>query len=176
MSDHLVLSAMSHDRPGIVDELTSWVASHQGNIEDSRMAILGGEFAVIMLISGAPNAIDTLAHEAEPTWTPKGIHIHSKITTRDGVESRQRKAVITVTGLDHPGIISDIARFFSTRQINIASMETHTSKAAHTGSPMITVGLQATLGVEVDIEQLRETFVEHCDQLNLDATLFVSDK
>ena len=54
---HLVLSALGPDRPGIVAEVTSYVTERGGNIEDSRMAVLGGEFGVMMLVSGTADEI-----------------------------------------------------------------------------------------------------------------------
>ena len=58
MSVELVITALGEDRPGIVDELSSVLSKKQLNIEDSRMSVLGGEFAILMLVSGASNSID----------------------------------------------------------------------------------------------------------------------
>ena len=58
MSVELVITALGEDRPGIVDELSNVLSTHQLNIEDSRMSVLGGEFAILMLVSGASNSID----------------------------------------------------------------------------------------------------------------------
>ncbi|MBM3890900.1 MAG: glycine cleavage system protein R, partial [Verrucomicrobia bacterium] len=45
MRQYLVVSAVGQDRPGIVDRISEFILDHDCNIEDSRMAILGGEFA-----------------------------------------------------------------------------------------------------------------------------------
>ena len=62
MNQKLVITALGKDRPGIVDELSSTLFTHQLNIEDSRMSVLGGEFAIQLLVSGdekaATNFID----------------------------------------------------------------------------------------------------------------------
>ena len=47
MSEQLVITALGDDRPGIVDELSNALFRHNLNIEDSRMSVLGGEFAVL---------------------------------------------------------------------------------------------------------------------------------
>ena len=47
---YVVLTAVGPDRPGLVNALASLIRDAGANIEDSRMAILGGEFAVILLI------------------------------------------------------------------------------------------------------------------------------
>ena len=48
---HLVVTAVGRDRPGIVAELTAAVAACRANVADSRMALLGGEFALMMPVS-----------------------------------------------------------------------------------------------------------------------------
>ena len=40
-----VISTIGHDRPGLVSDITAIANEHQLNIEDSRMTVLGGEFA-----------------------------------------------------------------------------------------------------------------------------------
>src|SRR3989338_8780603 len=60
MSNHLVISAVGHDRPGIVDALSQVILENNCNIKDSRMAILGGEFALILLIEGNWNTVAKL--------------------------------------------------------------------------------------------------------------------
>jgi glycine cleavage system transcriptional repressor len=63
MSVQLVITALGEDRPGIVDELSNVLGKQQLNIEDSRMSALGGEFAILMLVSGASNSIDAFMDE-----------------------------------------------------------------------------------------------------------------
>ena len=48
---YLVVTAIGHDRRGTVEKITDVVVAHHANIEESKMARLGGEFAVIMLLS-----------------------------------------------------------------------------------------------------------------------------
>ncbi len=49
--EYLVVTTVGPDRRGIVEKITEVIVSQQANIEESRMARLGGEFAVIMLLS-----------------------------------------------------------------------------------------------------------------------------
>ena len=46
--------------PGIVDELSNIIYTHALNVEDSRMSVLGGEFAILLLVSGEQYAIDAI--------------------------------------------------------------------------------------------------------------------
>src|SRR3954470_919818 len=50
--DYAILTALGTDRPGIVDELSQFIFDRGGNIEDSRMVNLRGQFAIMVLIGG----------------------------------------------------------------------------------------------------------------------------
>ena len=72
MSEYLVLTAMGPDRTGSVSDLTKLASECGCNILDSRMAIFGLEFTLIMLLTGTNKAIHQLesklpavAHELE---------------------------------------------------------------------------------------------------------------
>ena len=45
------VSAIGADRPGIVAAVTGALLPHGINIEDSRMAILGGRFAMMLVVT-----------------------------------------------------------------------------------------------------------------------------
>ena len=60
MSNYLVISALGDDRPGLIDGLSGRILESGCNVEDSRMTVLGGQFAVLMLVSGNWNDIGKL--------------------------------------------------------------------------------------------------------------------
>ena len=51
MKQHLAVSAIGSDRTGMVHELTRVISECGGNITESRMASLGTEFAMLLLVS-----------------------------------------------------------------------------------------------------------------------------
>jgi len=51
MTAHFVFTLAGPDRIGIVDHVTEKVLQKNGNIEESRMARLGGDFTMIVMIS-----------------------------------------------------------------------------------------------------------------------------
>ena len=52
MNSTLVLTALGTDQPGLITKLSHIIKDSDCNIEDSRMSVLGGEFAILMQISG----------------------------------------------------------------------------------------------------------------------------
>jgi len=76
-----------------------------------------------------------------------------------------------VVSIDHPGIVNRLATFFSDKQVNIEKMETDTYSAAHTGTQMFSVHMEVGIPADFQIADLREEFMDFCDELNLDAVI-----
>src|SRR6476660_1666843 len=57
---HVILSAIGGDRPGLVEEVSQFAFSRGGNIEDSRMVNLRGQFAMMVLLAGEEPTIARL--------------------------------------------------------------------------------------------------------------------
>jgi len=51
MTQHLVLTVIGDDRPGLVEALSHVVAEHHGNWSESRMAHLADKFAGIVTVT-----------------------------------------------------------------------------------------------------------------------------
>jgi glycine cleavage system transcriptional repressor len=168
-SNHLVITALGEDRTGLVDRLSGKLADSGCNIEESRMAVLGGKFALVMLVSGPWNALSRLEGQLGPLGEQLGLTvIHERTRKRE----HTRPAVpysVEVVAMDHPGIVHDLAAFFSRNGINIEELQTNTYPAPHTGTPMFSVTMTVGIPADTHIPTLRGNFLDYCDDLNLDA-------
>jgi len=171
METYLVVSALGKDQPGTLKALTRLVLDCGCRINDSRMAVLGSEFAAIMLLSGHWNAVAKLESGLPRVARTLGLAVQSKRT-----ESRPAAASIIpygveVVSIDQPSVVHDIADFFASHNLNIEDLYTSTYQAPHTGAPMFS--LHMTVGVPSDtaIAALRGEFMDFCDERNLDAVL-----
>lgn len=171
MQNLLVISALGEDRPGIVNALTESILEYGCNITDSRMTVLGGEFAVIMLLSGTWDAIAKI--ESALPRLEKQLHllISAKRTEARRSSGHSLPYMVEVVAMDHPGIVHDIARFFSERKINIEDLSTSSYAAAHTGTPMFSMLMNISIPADISIGALRGEFMDLCDALNLDAIM-----
>ena len=167
----VVISVIGHDRPGLVNELAKLAADLNLSIEDSRMTVLGGEFAVLMSVAGGDLALqrletklDRLATELDLAWLLR------RTGERADVEGRVPYTV-SVTAMDHPGIVHKVASFFSSRDINIYNLDTVCERAAHTGTPIFSLVMEVELPPDVRIAELRDAFFYFCDDHDLDAEL-----
>jgi glycine cleavage system transcriptional repressor len=168
MPNYLVITAVGKDRGGIVNELTRTITDHSCNIEDSRMTILGGEFAVILLCSGHWNEIAKLEDNLPKMGDYLELNIFAKRTEARSKQPSLLSYQVEALSIDHPGIAQQVAEFFSSRGINIQDMNTDTYHAAHTGTPMFSLNMTVNIDADDSIAQLREQFLDFCDALNLD--------
>lgn len=171
MKKHLVISALGRDRPGIVNQLSGAILDSGCNIEDSRMAVLGGEFAVILLVSGPWNAVAKFESQVKALEAKLELTLVTKPTEARPVKTDMLPYLVDVVAMDHPGIVHEVAEFFSLRGINIEDLSTWTYAAAHTGTPMFSMSMTVSVPAGLNIGSLREDFTEFCDGKNLDATL-----
>ena len=171
MTDQLVISAIGEDRPGIVNDLSDIIFKLALNIEDSRMSVLGGEFAIQLLVSGDKQALDALHSKLADIESQLGLSIMAKATRGRAAETRTVPYSVEVSSLDHQGIVHSIASFFSSRNINIVDLQTERYAAPHTGSPMFALHMTIGINADINIPQLREAFYDACEELNLDAEM-----
>jgi len=171
MSKQLVIAAVGEDRPGLVDALSGWILDSGCNIADSRMTVLGGEFAVLLLADGPWNSLAKLEDHLPQIQSKLGMSISLKRTEGKRAEGDFLPYAVDVVALDHPGIVHNLASFFSQRKINIQDLSTANYAAAHTGTPMYSVHMSLDVPADTHIAGLREEFLDFCDRLNLDAVI-----
>ncbi len=171
MQNLLVISALGQDRPGIVQALSEAVADCGCNVTDSRMTVLGGEFAVIMLLSGTWDAVAKLENLLPRLEKKLALTLTTKRTELRPPRQNMISYMVEVVSMDHPGIVHDIARFMAERQINIEDLYTTSYAAPHTGAPMFSMNMTVSVPADLSIATLRGEFMDVCDALNLDAVM-----
>ena len=164
-----VIAAIGQDRPGLVNDLSKLAADLNLSIEDSRMTVLGGEFAILMSVAGGDLPLKRLETKLGQLADDSGLAwLFRRTGDRQDVEGRIPYTV-HVTAMDHPGIVHRIAGFFSSRDINIHNLETVTERAPHTGTPIFSLAMEVELPGDVRIADLRDEFFYFCDDHDLDA-------
>lgn len=167
----LVLSALGKDHPGIVDKLSKAIFDLGCNITDTRMTVLGGEFALLQMIEGQWNQLVKLEDSIDELSRRLELTIVAERTEERAQDKPLLPYIVDVISLDHPGIVHHLASFFSSRDINIEDMVTSNYNAAHTGTPMFSVRMTVGIPTKIQISTLRDEFMEFCDGMNLDAVL-----
>jgi glycine cleavage system transcriptional repressor len=169
MTQHVVLTAVGADRPGLVDEVASFVVERGGNVADSRMINLHGQFAMVMLVGGSDETMARLRAELESLAT--SCAVHAEITPAD--ESRLPVAAalpykLQTWAMDHPGLLKSMSHLLGELQINIESADTRLREAPVTGTPLFEMELVLAVPADTPIAALRESLGRLCDELNMD--------
>ncbi len=170
MTQLIVISAVGTDRTGVVQDLTRAILSCGGNIEESRMATLGAEFAVLMLVSGQWHTLSRLEKSLDKL-SDDGLTVTIRKTDVHPPRDDRLPYAVDVVALDQQGIVFNLADFFAERDIEIADVATRRYAAAHTGAPMFAVQMAINIPAGTNLAHLREEFLDLCDRLNLDAIL-----
>lgn len=169
--DHLILTAVGPDQVGLVERISEFISRHACNIEDSKMAVFCGEFAVIMLVSGEGTALVKVARDYRDIEAETGLSIAIKTPAARMAPQSFLPYNLKASCMDHPGIVYHISGVLSSLGINIESMETKTYAAPVSGTPIFQ--LEATLAVptSTNINQVRARFNEIQRDENIDIEL-----
>ena len=135
------------------------------------MAILGGEFALVSLVSGAPEAVKSVLGGIDELAAQLSLHVAVKSTTERTRVSGFLPYHLRVSGVDRPGLVAHVSSFLAGRKINVAALESSIDYAPHSGTAMF--NLRATLQVpsELALSRLRSELTQLCEEENLDAGL-----
>ena len=168
MQRNFVLTLTGPDRIGIVEEMTRLLLDRGGNVETSRMARLGGEFAILMLVS-LPEGRSADLDKGLEGLTARGY----KVTTTPTFAEAHRGWLpyqIEVNGADHEGIIHEVARYLSQRGISIESMESECTPAPTSGVPLFAMTAQVVVPPGLSGQGWEDGLEEIGRRMNLEIT------
>ena len=155
----LALTAIGRDRPGIVAEVTRALLGHSLNITDSHMGVLGGRFSM-MLIVEAPEATDLDAVREELARTRSrldldAVALHPLAETGHTAAGGDPSHIVTVYGVDHPGIVHAVSARLASKAVNVTDLETRL-----VGDGLYAMVLEIALPLDLDPEALSAMLAE----------------
>jgi len=162
---HLFVTITGKDGPGIIAGMTKLLYEVGGNIEDASMTILGGEFAMILLVQlPSLRAIASLENRIFNFGQKRHLRIHVELAplkrerrsvkrNRTGVQKYERY-IISVFGKDQCGIVYQVSSLLAKNGLNITDLN---SKLIMTGKRKI-----YGLIIETDIPiRFRKSVLKH---------------
>jgi glycine cleavage system transcriptional repressor len=125
---HFAVTIISKDRPGIVADTTEVLFRLGCNIEDSSCTMLGGDFAMILIVSHARPFLKTaLTDEYKSLHERTGLTAYVRHLTENEVcpvREVGELCLISVYGSDQPGIVYRVTRALADRRVNITDLNT----------------------------------------------------
>lgn len=170
-----ILSAIGRDRPGLAAELARLVLDSDANLDDSRMTILGSDFAMILLCSStSAEAADSLAVGAKQLEREHGLTIlmrHLEDGPRPSLPAPDHGLYrLEVAGTDRAGIVAGVCRVLAEHGANIAELSTR-SRPGPGGAPHYEMQILLEVPETLDVPSLRERLEAEADRLVIDLLL-----
>lgn len=167
----LIITAVGPDRPGLVGEITGHLHSAGGNILDSRMVNLRGQFALVLLMEAAEGVCLQVGRSIEAVGTRLGLRVQA-------IEQKQPQLAVggvpfklKTYSQDQPGIVHRVTDLLQRHGVNIEELSTRQESAAFAGSPLFLMEMRLTVPASVKLRQLRGELESLCDSLNCDVDL-----
>ena len=167
----LIISAVGPDRPGIVGELTGHLHSAGGNILDSRMVNLRGQFAVMILIEVSDDAGKNLARDLPAGGTKMGLNLFVNTQSAAAKSVQGLHYQLKTYSMDQPGIVARLTNLLRQHGVNIEELVAHQESAAFAGSPLFVTQMRVTVPPSVAVRKLRSDLETLCNELNCDVDL-----
>jgi glycine cleavage system transcriptional repressor len=165
----VAVSVIGVDRPGIIAAVTGALAQVGGNLEDSSMTILGGHFAMSLIVSlnADPQADEHAVRAAlEPVTASLGLAAFvGKVTDQPDHTSQGSPYVVSVHGADRPGIVSRVMGVIASYGGNVSDLTTRLS------GDLYVVVADVEVPLAVDIEALRASLDAAADELGVEITV-----
>lgn len=152
--NQFAIAAMGGDRPGIVAAVGEALLALDGNIDDSSMTILGGHFAMLLVVN-VPCEADALQAALDPVAERFDLQLGVRPAVRHPFSSELRDDyVVAAYGPDKPGLVSTLSRVLADAGANITDFGSRLG-ADHTFAMWFNVSLPDSTDIEALGAQLR---------------------
>lgn len=169
MKKYMILFSVGKDRPGIVDDVSTLLFDRGANIEDSRMAVMGGCFSIMTLFSCPVEKLETIKtglkglknlglemslHEAQD---PAALPMQASLPLK-----------LEVLAMDHPGIVQKVVHILHRHNVNIQTLNTKVIRAPLSGAPLFDLTTEADVPAVKPIAKVKEDLMNLAEDMNLD--------
>lgn len=163
----LAVTAIGTDRPGIVAAVTEVLRDRGGNVEDSAMTILGGHFAMMLLVETGdePGELRDALLEATDGMDLE-VHVSEAGGAHDGADPTH---VLSVYGTDRPGILAGVTRCLAELGVNITDLSTRVLPPEE--QPVYAMVIEVVVPERVADVELERALTDVGSELGVDHTL-----
>ena len=168
MPDHkMVLTAIGPDRPGLVKEISAIIHEAGGNLEDSRMVVLAGDFALLVLFSGSADTIEAIRERSRELESRLDFQIRFKPASARKQVSEVDVYELIVSGVDQSGIVHQVSTVIAGLELNVISLESRLESAAFHGTALFHLKAEIQIRDETSLDLLHDKLDSVCENLHL---------
>ena len=161
--NHLIISFITADRPGIVDTLSNIITKHQGNWQKSSLHQMSGIFAGVIEIASAAEHVQALSNDLEGLDNFKMQIEHAQATE----PTPETQLVLELTANDRSGIVQEISSTIHHHNGNLLKLVSTQESAPHYGHELFKA--KVTIAVNSsDIDDMIHALENLADDLMVD--------
>lgn len=145
------VAVVGRDQPGIAAAIANQLYAAEANIQDSRMSILGGQFAIMMVVELPAGAdVDALQRGLGHVRDELGLETAVLREIADASQDARPAPthILTVYGADHPGIVAAVCETLASKEVNIDDLATRVIGTVD--EPVYTLICELTLPGDLD--------------------------
>ncbi|CAN7207595.1 MULTISPECIES: glycine cleavage system protein R [Pseudomonas] len=167
--DHLVLTVIAPDQPGLVERVAQCIAAHGGNWLESRMSRMAGQFAGILRVAVPAEGYDELV-EGLQGLAAHGIRV---MLAESGIEPSctWKPILLDLVGNDRPGIVRDITRLLSEEGVNLERLVTEVKPAPMSSEPLFHAEALLAVPLTLSLDVLQRRLETLADDLMVELNL-----
>jgi len=164
----LVITAVGPDKPGLVGQLTGHLHAAGGNIIDSRMVNLRGQFAVLILVEAEAAPLAQLTAALPTAGAAMGLTITTSSVPVTKVAITGVPYKLKTYSMDQPGIVHRVTDVLRQHGVNIEDLSARQESAAFAGTTLFTLEMHVTVPTTVPVRALRSELETTCAAMNCD--------
>ncbi|CAG9334265.1 unnamed protein product [Blepharisma stoltei] len=168
----VVVTGAGRDRIGIVKDLTEIIYEEEGNLMDSKMSKLGGDFAVMMLVEFPSHRISAFRDKLSQAKESLGLHLSCNEAIIPKTNTHEAYNVkIELEGADSPGIVYTVSQYLSGVGANIENMITSNEPAPMGGTTLFRMEGTIKISELVNFQLLKDKVKQLENKLGVDIKL-----
>jgi len=169
---YFALTVVGRDRPGIVAQVSEILFKLGCNIADSSCSILGGQFAMILILAHpAFTGRESFADAFQPL-EDADLTVALRVLKPGGElhpDLAGEICMISVYGADQPGIVYHVARMLGDRRINITDL--NTKLVGSEQRPVYVMIIEAVLPADISEQDVDAWMAPLREQLQVDISV-----
>ncbi len=174
----LVISTVGKDRPGLVAHMCEAISNAHGNIDDSTMTRLGGQFSMIYIVHfDSTENIERFKANVQAIEEKCLFHVDVRPLSPEEepdlpetqAPAKSRKYLLSVGGYDRTGITYAFSKALAGFEINITDVHAHRINGEDGIVYMLAIEMDVPLNV--DEAEMKANLEALGKDLNLDVRL-----
>jgi glycine cleavage system transcriptional repressor len=171
----LAVTAIGPDRPGVLAAISGVVTAHGADVADARASLLSGHVGLLLVVE-APDDLDigVVRRDLAQVAADLGIEVMAidpltaSAPRSDGPDAT---LVVTVTGIDHPGIVHSITHQLARSGVNVCDLQARRIKDPGDPAALYAMMLEVAPPSGMGPERIEELLRPVAGERELDITV-----